>query len=158
MSVKRPEQKQGLIHGPFWTTLSSLFTLFLLPDWWICCLIQCQQSLNKNQRSRRMRWAHPSSPPCRVTLWGEAPCQAAPHPCPHPYPHPEHSLQVVPGAPSFCFFGPRKGKRQSQCRLWPPLWACVEPLPPLWKHCTGFIKPSSPHHFRVPSLLSPDPA
>ena len=32
MSVGRPEQKQGLIHGPFWTTLSSLFTLFLFPD------------------------------------------------------------------------------------------------------------------------------
>ena len=104
MSVRGLEQKQGLIHGPFWTTLSSLFTLFLLPDWWICYFIQFQQSLNKKLEIKENEAGPPL--PAGSPSGVYAPCQAAPH----PHPCLEHSLQVVLGAPSSCFFGPRKGK------------------------------------------------
>ena len=106
--------------------------------------------LIKNWRSRRMRRAHPS-------------LQGHPLGCTHlarrhPTPTPAWSAlsRLFSVLPPLAFLGPEKVR--SQCRLWPPLRACVEPLPPLWNHCNGFIKPSSSHHFRAPSLLSPDPA
>lgn len=80
------------------------------------------------------------------------------HPRPHPLLPTRSTLQVVPGVLPPLAFGPRKvtgASPSADCGL--PCGPVLSPSHPCGNTALASLASPRPHHFRVPSLLSPGP-